>query len=250
MKKQVNVLTKIAALALLAVAAAPAMAQQAGDTVVNVGWFHLAPQDSSKNISVNSAFIPGMTIPNTGASVSDADTIGLQINHFVTDNWDISADLGIPPKFKLTGSGILSGTSIGSAKQWSPALLAKYFFGDSSSKFRPFLGAGATYVWYSNIQLTDQFQNQLSDLLTSTAGFGTGFGLKSSVKLSSSFAPVVTAGGVYNINDKWSLGLSVSYIPLKTKADITTNTPLGPVYTSTKLTLNPIVSFLSVGYKF
>ena len=77
-----------------------------------------------------------------------------------------------------------------------------------------------------------------------------GSSFKTSADLSSSLAPVVSAGASYNIDKNWSVGLSVSYIPLKTKADLTTTTPLGPVHSTTKLTLNPIVSFLSVGYKF
>jgi outer membrane protein len=51
------------------------------------------------------------------------------------------------------------------------------------------------------------------------------------------------------------MSLSVSYIPLKTDADITGNpggpaAALGPQRYKTSITLDPIVSFLSVGYKF
>ena len=245
MKKQVNTLTKIAALALLAVAATPAMAQKAGDIVTNIGWFHLAPQEKSETLKIS-----GHEVPGSGAKVSDADTLGLQLNYFVTDNWVISGDGGLPPKFKLDGDGTLAGTYVGSAKQWSPAIVAKYFFGDANSKFRPFVGLGATYVWYSNVELSDAFQQKLSNQITAAGGRPFG-GLKSSAKLSKSFAPVLAIGGVYNIDAHWSVGASLSYVPLKTKADITTELPNGGrVSSSTKLTLNPLVSFLSVGYKF
>lgn len=241
MKKYFSTLPKIAALTLLTMSALPAMAQQAGDNVVGIGWFHLAPQDSSQRLVVG-----GQTIPNSGAGVSDANTLGLQFSHFFTDNWVLSADAGIPPKFKLDGEGSLQGTHIGSAKQWSPALLVKYYFGDKNSQFRPFLGAGATYVWYTDIQLDNGFQQQLSGLIS--RGQTTAF--KTSADLSSSLAPVISAGASYNFDAHWSVGFSVSYIPLKTKADLTTRTPFGDVHSTTRLTLDPIVSFLSVGYKF
>ncbi|MDY7546679.1 OmpW family outer membrane protein [Glaciimonas sp. CA11.2] len=241
MKKHFSVLPKIAALTLLTMAALPAMAQQAGDNIVGLGWFHLAPQDSSQNLSVS-----GQTIPNTGAGVGNADTLGLQFSHFFTDNWVLSADAGIPPKFKLDGQGILQGTHIGSAKQWSPAVLVKYYFGDKNSQFRPFVGAGATYVWYTDVQLDNGFQQKLSGVISR----GQTGALRTSADLSSSLAPVISAGASYNFDAHWSVGLSVSYIPLKTRADLTTSTPSGDVHSTTKLTLDPIVSFLSVGYKF
>jgi len=241
MKKHFAVLPKIAALTLLAAAAAPAMAQQAGDNVVGIGWFHLAPQDSSQNLRIN-----GTTIPDTGAGVGTADTVGLQFTHFFTDNWAISGDVGNPPTFQLNGEGVLQGTHIGSAKQWSPAILAKYYFGDKTSQFRPFVGAGATYVWYSDVHLDDNFQQKLSGIISQgqTGAFPT------SASLSSSLTPVINGGVSYNFDKNWSVSLSVSYIPLKTTANLTTSTPIGNVNSSTKLTLNPIVSFLSVGYKF
>ena len=71
-----------------------AIAQQAGDNVVNLGWFHIAPQDSSKPMTtgvtqegLTPTLVPSsFTSPGSGAKVSNADTLGLVITHFVTDN--------------------------------------------------------------------------------------------------------------------------------------------------------------------
>ncbi|MNG35543.1 outer membrane protein W [compost metagenome] len=62
---------------------------------------------------------------------------------------------------------------------------------------------------------------------------------------------MANVGLTYNLTEKWSLGLSVAYIPLKTDADITGR--IGNTVVSrntTTLTLDPLVTFLSVGYKF
>jgi outer membrane protein len=250
MKKQFTILPKIAALSVMAAFAAPAMAQSAGSTVLNVGWFHLVPQDSSEGITGVSGLVAGASKPNAHSSLSNADTLGLALTYFITDNIALTADAGIPPTFKLTGQGDLSAFGeIGRAKQWSPAIVAKYFFGNANDKFRPFVGAGVTYVWYSNVQLSSAFQKYAGTASTNT-GTGT-----ATASLSSSTAPVLTAGTTYNLDDKWSIGFSVSYIPLKTEATVTgTGTGASAAYGTnvykTKLTINPIVSFLSVGYKF
>ncbi|RFB70664.1 MULTISPECIES: OmpW family outer membrane protein [unclassified Herbaspirillum] len=246
MKQQFSLLPKIAALSIAAAFAAPAMAQTAGSNIVNLGWFHLAPQDSSETLRVNSPI--QTTLPGSGAAVGNADTLGIAFTHFFTDNFALTTDVGIPPTFKLTGTGTLaSAGELGKAKQWSPAIIAKWYFGDGNSKFRPFVGAGVSYVWYSDVELTSQFQGALASRFSNgatTAG-------KSTADLSSSLAPVLNVGATYNFDQNWSLGFSVAYIPLKTKADITTTLPTGTQFkSSTSLTLNPIVTFLSVGYKF
>ncbi len=238
MKKQFKVLPKLAALSVLAAFAVPAMAQQAGDNLINAGWAHLGLNQSSEPLKLGT-----FTVPNSGAHVSNADTLLLSFTHFITDNIAVTADLGIPPKFKLDGSGSLSGLGqLGTATQWSPALLAKYYFGDANSQFRPYVGAGVTYVWYSNVKLT----SSLTGLLN-----GGDPGASTSADLSSSFAPVANVGMAYNFDKNWSANVSLAYVPLKTKADLSTRHSDGTTtHATTKITLNPLVTVLSVGYKF
>lgn len=239
-----RVMSKVAALSLAAAFSLPAAAQSAGDNIVNVGWFHLYTDDSSQTLMRT---FPGSgPFVGSGASVGNADTLGLALTHFFTDNFALTADLGIPPKFHLDGAGTLAGLGeIGTAKQWSPALIAKWYFGDKTSKLRPFVGIGATHVWYSSVNLSASLQNQV------TAPFG-GAGGSASAELSSSWAPVYNIGLTYNIDAKWSLGFSVAYIPLETDAYITGRGPAGNVVSrsQTTLTLDPYVTFLSLGYKF
>lgn len=241
----------LAAALIAALAASGAQAQQAGDNVVNVGWFHLAPQDSSSNLKITGSTPPGlaptMSVPNTGATVDDADTLGLTFTHFFTDNIAAEAVLGIAPKFHLSGKGLLANPAInplGSARQWSPALLLKYYFGRADSKIRPFLGMGVSYVWYSNISLNSGFNQGIGALLGAP-------GSTTSVSLSNTWAPVFNGGLVWNFDKHWSMGLSVSYLPMSTRAQLTTTVAPGvTVHSETKVRLNPIVTFLSLGYRF
>ncbi|MES2026627.1 MAG: OmpW family outer membrane protein [Pseudomonadota bacterium] len=246
MNKAFSVLPKIAAISIFAAFSLPAAAQSAGDNIVNVGWFHLQPNESSEPLT----FTKPALGPQVGssASISNADTLGLAFTHFFTDNFALTADLGIPPKFKLYGGGTLAPLGqLGKAKQWSPAVIAKWYFGDKTSQLRPFVGLGVTRVWYTGVELTPALQAQVTP-----AAFGGGAGGTASANLSSSWAPVANIGLTYNFNEKWSLGFSVAYIPLKTDAEIIGRNAAGTVISrsTTKLTINPTVTFLSLGYKF
>lgn len=236
---------KFAALTILAASAAPALAQSAGSFIASAGWFHISPRDSSTPVTITST-TPPTVLTGSGAGVGSADTLGLSLSYFVTDNWSASFDFGVPPKFTLKGSGILASYGkLGTAKQYSPALVGKYNFGAANAPFRPFLGLGITHVSFKNIQLTDEFQH------LNQAVFGNASAV-SSASLSSSWKPVFTAGLGYAFNKDWYASFSVSYIPLKSTASITT-TPTSTNGTGTStatVTLNPVVTFLNVGYRF
>jgi outer membrane protein len=250
MKKPFKALSCAAALSALAAFSLPAAAQSAGSNVFGVGWFHLSPNDSSEPLTRTGTIQPG-PIAGSGATIDSADTLGLTVTHFWTDNLATTLDFGIPPRFHLSAQGASLAaagvTDIGSAKQWSPAIVGKWFFGDANSKFRPFIGGGVTYVWYSGVQLSQAFQNAAA--LTS----GTGVNGAASAHLSSSWAPVANIGATYNFDKNWSASFSVSYIPLKTNADVTAQNPnpaIGTQTSRTTLTINPLVTLLSVGYTF
>ena len=224
-----------------------AQAQRAGDIVANLGWFHFAPQDSSEPLTIN-ALGSSVTAAGTGTSVDNADTVGFAATYFITDHIAITAVGGIPPKFRLTGAGALSSLGrAGSVYEWSPAILLKYYLNDATSNLRPYLGAGAAYVWFSGAKLEPA---AASGALLYSPTLGTALEGPTTVKLSHSFAPVINAGLTYNISQHWSVDASLSYMWLSLRATLTTQSKLGTVTTSAKLKVNPIISFVSIGYKF
>ncbi len=249
-KKLCSVVVKALSVVFIATFAVSASAQKAGDNLINLGLFYIHTMDSSEPVKVTSPMTA--TMAGSGSTVNDAATLGIAYTRFLTDNISLTIDGGIPPKFKLDGTGTLAGVGkIGDAKQWSPALVAKYHFGTADSKFRPSIGAGLAYVWYSDIQVTDKFQQALSSKLhQASGGSGAYTSAKSSIDLESSFAPVLNIGASYAIDSKWSVSGSLSYLFLKTKAKIETAMPTSTVKSETELTINPLVAFISVGYKF
>ncbi|CAH2920601.1 MAG: Outer membrane protein W precursor [uncultured Paraburkholderia sp.] len=236
---------KICLAILAACLSVSAHAQHAGDNVAVLGWFHVMPKDSSTPITTNVAPTPINTplrLPNsftsagTSLSTNTANTVGLVMSHYLTDHIAVTTVAGVPPVFKIYGhgtikppgpAGALGQQNIGdpqtnpivkSMRQWSPALLFQYYFNTPTAKFRPFVGVGVSYNWFSDIQLSQNFVQSTQDNLGAILAAGAGKPGKTQVsaKASSSWAPVFNAGLAYNITDHWGLVASVTYIPLKT----------------------------------
>ncbi|HEY2255482.1 MAG TPA: OmpW family protein, partial [Variovorax sp.] len=80
--------TRPAALAIAAaLASGSTWAQKAGDWQVGAGWLHFAPQDSSEPL-VFTAPVPTV-VPGTGATVSNSDTLGLNLTYFIDSHWAV-----------------------------------------------------------------------------------------------------------------------------------------------------------------
>jgi outer membrane protein len=245
MKLKHSALVALSALGVIGTTGAHA--QSASDIQVSAGWMHFAPQDSSGPFNVTAL---GQTVTRQGASasVSDADTFGLTLQYFVSDHIAVEAVTGVPPKFHLQGEGTLAPLGeLGTAREWSPTLLLKYYFLSPQSKFRPYVGAGGSYVWFSDVKLSQPMANGAFLYSPQTGNALTG---PTSVHISSSFAPVVNAGLTYNFNKHWSAAFSVSYMWLSARATLTTTSAVGQIKSESKLKLDPIVTFLSVGYTF
>lgn len=220
-------------------------AQTAGSVYVTGGWFHLAPQDSSDALKyTNIGGSPvNISLLGSSANLSTSNTFGLSAGYFITDHFAVQADLGIPPKFDLRGGGTLASyNKLGEARQWSPAFLLKYYFRNAHDAFRPFVGIGVSYVWFTHAKITNQ-----AFVLEQLHG-------PTSVDVDSSWAPVFNAGFSYNFSKHIFASFSVSFLPFSTDATMhaVSQTLVGPkkVTGRTHIKLNPVVTYLNVGYRF
>ncbi len=220
--------------ALLACTGAAQATEVAGHLLVSAGWLHFMPRDKSGFLTVE-----GQPQPNTGASVKRADSLGFSATYFIDNNFAGELVLGTPPKFDLKGKGALSQLGqLGSVRQWSPTVLLKYYLFDSSAKLRPYVGIGGTRVWFKNARITSPaLENQLGGPTT--------------VSAKNAWSPVFNAGLSYQFQERLFGGVSVSYVPLRTTANLTTHTEAGKVVSSyANIKINPIVTYLNVGYMF
>lgn len=231
-------------------------AQKAGDTILGVGGAFISPntginQPVTTGNAVGLPLLGGATaaqyfnskLTGTTADIANTSTLTLSVLHMFTDN--IAAELsgGIPPKFKVSlylpnGSAPKQHDDAATAKVHTPALVAKYLFMSPTSEYRPYLGLGVTHASFKSVT-----PNTSDSTVMALAG--------TSSSMSSSWAPIYNAGVIYNINDKWSINASVSYIPLK--SDVVLVGPgvgAGSVTTTAKLTMNPTDYIVRLGYKF
>ncbi|WP_175744499.1 OmpW/AlkL family protein [Burkholderia multivorans] len=232
-------------LSLLAAIPATSHAQAAGSVLVSAGWMHFAPLSSGDPLTLTSAGGASVNsaIPNTGVNAGSSDTLGLSATYFVTDHVAPELVFGIPSTFDLEGRGALASYgTLGSAKQWSPALLLKYYFRDPQARLRPYAGVGVTRIWFTGATVTNAaFQQQA-------------LGGPTTVSTDRSWAPVFNVGVNYAVTKRWFAGFSLSYIPVSVTARLNTvaPSPAGSILVESqaKTRLNPIVAFVNVSYRF
>ncbi|MGN6665893.1 MAG: OmpW/AlkL family protein [Trinickia sp.] len=256
-------------------------AQHAGDNVVSLGWFHIAPQYTSDPLTTHVAPVSingplglpsAFTSAGTGLAVSNANTLGLTFSHFLTDHLALTAMGGVPPEFQISGYGVIqppgpagalgqenlnepsNNPLVGRVRQWTAGAMLQYFFGKAQSKFRPFVGVGVTYSWFNSFRLNPYFSQSLNENLGSilAAGAGKPGPTSISAKSSSSWTPIFNIGASYALSEHWQLNASVSYMPLKTYAETDIKAADGTLLavSKAKLRADPIITFLAVSYRF
>ena len=179
--------------------------------------------------------------------------------------------VGYPPKGSIDGSGTVQATGplgnalridlseprfnpIGSARQWVPALMLAYHFGAPDAAWRPYLGAGLSSAFFSEVELNDTLEEEANRRfgmpLTLSAGIPGPTRLTS--KVDSTLAPAVGAGVRWRLNETWSLSAGIDFIALETDAEIrllaSDGTELGR--SRTRLRFNPVNVTLLAGYRF
>jgi outer membrane protein len=238
-----SLLAKLAFITATFGIASSALAQQAGDTIGSLGIAYISPDAKLGQMTATGPAGGAFTAQLAGASadIDGKTTLSMSVLHMFTDDIAAEFTLGVPPKLNVNlntpnGAGP-SHPGAATAKVLTPALVGKYLFLDKSSAYRPYLGLGLTRVSFSGVTV-----NKSDATVNAVAG--------SSASLSSSWAPIYNGGVIYNINDKWSLNGSISYIPIKTDVTLAgAGAGTGTTTTGT-LKINLVDYVVRVGYKF
>jgi outer membrane protein len=222
MKKPISTLLALAMLAFCG----SALAQKAGSFSASIGGTHIAPSVSSGNLTAPS-------LPNTKVDVNSNSQITGAVNYMVTDNIAAHVPIGFGFKHEITGDGAIKGVGkLIETRALPITLIGQYRFLDANATFRPYLGAGLSYVKFYKETGTGTLT-----ALTNPGGPATG------AKFDSKLAPTLQIGGIYNINEKWYLEASYAKTFLKTRATLTTGQTID-------VKLDPSAYCLQVGYKF
>ncbi len=178
---------------------------------------------------------------------------------------EIFAD-GLPLKQDIPITNLGNKNKAASVRAWTPALEAQYQFGKSGvNKFRPYVGAGIMYAHFNNIKLNSEIKSDLiaaghmiQNILTDNAGAALDGKISSAnpyvkVKAEDALAPIVSLGATYDINNNWFGVASVSYAKLNNKTSIDVidkNTGNKLIHSTTKVDIDPLITYVGVGYRF
>lgn len=272
-----KILTAVLPLSMLcAMPAAQAATSDGKRFAVSAGWLHVMPQGEKQGVYGNTTAKTPLigevqaASPEAGFEVQDADTAGLMLDYFVNDNVSLELVLGAPPEMELAGKGQITIPAFGSTIQaadlskfdkiattdaYTPTLLAKYHFGAINNRIRPYVGGGVMYAHFSDVTADPNVNAELNSnpilgLLKPELG---------KIEVDDAFAPVAIAGVDLNINKDWFATASVSYAHLSTTANLNVigNTQIGNsanrdtiLEGRSKIEINPIVTYLGIGYRF
>ncbi|MGD8105913.1 outer membrane protein OmpW [Pantoea sp. FN0302] len=209
---------KRAALALAFLSAFPviASAHQAGDFFIRAGSATVRPSEGSDNVLGMGSF-----------DVDNNTQLGLTFTWMATDN--IGVELLAATPFRHKVSLAATGT-LATVRQLPPTLMAQYYFFDSNSKLRPYVGAGINYTTFYDTDFNQTGRDAgLSDL---------------SVKNSWGMAGQV--GLDYEIDQDWMLNMSVWYMDIDTEVKF----KAGGQQQNIDTRIDPWVFFFGVGYRF
>lgn len=212
--------------ALLMVTSAGVAAQEAGTIMVKVGYAYFDPIVGSGDLSPPS-------LPGSKVDVGTAHTFIVTATYMFTDNLSAEFYGGVPVKHDMIAAGSIQGAGvIGTVKQLPPTLFGQYRFFNAKSTFRPYIGLGITYVHFE-----DEEGTAVLTAITNPGGPPTTFDVKDAWGIT----PQI--GFTSIINKNWYLDVSVNKSILKTTTTLSTGQ-----YIDT--TLNPVVSQVSIGYRF
>jgi len=163
--------------------------------------------------------------PGADAVVGDASTAIFAIERRLNANMGLELVLGVPPKVsaRATGSVAFLGDKVLTARNLAPTLMLNYSFGDAGAKWRPYVGVGANFTRFSDIQST----------------------LAPKVEMSDSFGMALQAGVNYTLSKQWGVFGSISAIDVSSKLVATGNTVL-----TTTIDFRPIVYTIGTSYRF
>jgi len=226
MKVRFNSVVKVLVAASALACATGASAQSAGQWTAKFGFNELTPKVESGNISAPA-------LPNTKADVESDIQPVLIFAYGLTDNISLEAALGTPYKHKIVGAGSIAGVGeLGTVQVLPPTLFAQYRFFSPSSTFRPFVGIGATYVYFMKARGSGKM----------TALLNPG-GEPVTFDIDNKFTYTGQVGLAVNFNEKWFADVTVNKSKLRTDVHFSTG--------QTKhMKLDPVAVALAVGYKF
>ena len=206
----------VAALMLSALSGS-AYAHEAGEFFMRAGSATVRPTEGSDNVLGSLG----------GLKVDNNTQLGLTFTYMATDNVGVELLAATPFRHKV-GTGPTG--DLATVHHLPPTLMAQWYFGDASTKLRPYIGVGVNYTTF--------FDESFNDT-------GKAAGL-SDLSLDDSWGLAGQVGMDYLINRDWLVNMSVWYMDIDTDVHF----KAGGVNQTVSTRLDPWVFMFSAGYRF
>ncbi len=206
----------LAAGALLALVASPALAYEAGTWVLRAGVGVVAPD--SDNLVLD---------PDTIVDVDDGTSLTLMGTYVFNPNWafDVLASWPFNHDIKLGGA------KIAETDHLPPTFSLQYLFAPGST-FQPYAGVGLNYTTF--------FDTSVTQTLTDLTGI-------TDIDLDDSFGLALQLGADWTFGNRWLVNFDLRWIDIEsdlTASDGVTSAELGTVK------IDPWVYSINIGYTF
>jgi outer membrane protein len=247
---------------------------------LQAGWVHLAPARVSSAFRTRVRESPGTIAlgipesfdsPQVRATPRDAQTLTLSAAWHASPHWALRLDLGIPPAVSVEGFGIAAPPGAGgelfrldlgdpalnplvTQRQWSPIASLQYRFRDPAARLRPFLAAGATYTWFSAIELDDDLERALDERFGQPLANGAGKPgpTVATLEVEPLWAPAAAGGVGLRLHGPWMLTAALGYTPFEVRGTLRIRADDGTELSRTRarLALGGVAAGLALGYVF
>ncbi len=91
--------------------------------------------------------VGGVALPGADLSTFEHHTPSVQVGYFLTDNFAVNATLGFPPTIDIYGGGSIGALPKLGEITYGPTVLTLQYHPLRSGVFRPYVGAGASYMF-------------------------------------------------------------------------------------------------------
>jgi outer membrane protein len=206
----------LAAGALLALVASPALAYEAGTWVFRAGVGVVAPD--SDNLVID---------PDTIVDVDDGTSLTLMGTYMFSQHWGFDVLAAWPFNHDIK----LAGTKIAETDHLPPTFSMQYHFLPDST-IQPYVGAGVNYTTF--------FSTDVEQVLTDLTGV-------TDIDLDDSFGLALQLGADWTFGNRWLLNLDLRWIDIEsdlTASDGVDSEELGTVK------IDPFVYSINLGYTF
>lgn len=226
-------LVKLVALVAAMMAGPAALAHEQGSIVLRGGAANVSPNEDSDRID-----IAGLAVLD-GVTVDSNTQLGLTLTYMFTDNLGLGVLASTPFEHDIYVKN--APVKAGSTKHLPPTITLQYFFGEASSAFRPYVGAGINNTTF----FEEKPDAQLGAALESITGVPVAT-LAPELDLDASWGYALEAGFDYELGEKWGLNAAIWYIDISTDATVSTTIADVPF----NVDIDPFVYMIGLSYKF